>query len=238
MNIILPVAGSGTRFAEAGFSQIKPLIEIAGRPMIAWALDPVPADWRVFVVCRDEHLEPLAWALPRIRPNAKILTTAGSTEGAACTALSVSLGLPPTEPVATMNADQYFTVRGGLDALTQRALADDLDGYILTFDGRGETKWSYAATDADDFVTQVAEKRVISNRATVGFYWFKTVRDLTWACCDLIAKNHRENGEYYLCPAYAHLIEVGARVKAVDVESMHGLGTPADAAAFEALPHV
>lgn len=234
MNVVIPVAGSGSRFAAAGYSQLKPLIDVAGKPMLAHALEPIPRDWRVYVVCRDEHLEPLAWELPRIREGVKLLTVAGATQGAACTVLAAAVGLPADEPICTMNCDQRVELYEPLDVTHARMEREGADGWMLTFPSQG-TKWSYADVDADGFITEVAEKRVIGGgrHATVGLYVWRKASELVWSIADMVSKNHRTNGEFYTAPCFNEGIRIGMRFKAVPVKAMHGLGTPEDVARFE-----
>jgi NDP-sugar pyrophosphorylase family protein len=232
MNLIIPMAGAGRRFREAGYDTPKPFIRIGGKLMIEWALEPIPPWWQIHPVALDEHRLLVQRFLPRPYTS-RVTFLPGPTQGAACTVLAVALALPPEEPVAVMNADQWF--QADLEALQEQALAERWDGYILTFRGEGE-RWSYVR-EVDGWVAEVREKQAISNRATVGFYWWRRAQDLVDACCILIAQNHRTKGEFYLAPAYNELIErYQAKVKAVEVEAFHGLGTPEDVQAFPGAP--
>ena len=227
MRVIVPVAGSGKRFAQAGYKDPKPLIAVKGRQMIEWALDPLPPEWLVCAVAQPHwaaHYQDKMPSYVHVHP------LLGPTEGAACTVLSVALSMPPDEPVAVMNADQTFTVN--LTWLQTQALAEQWDGYILTFKTSG-VRWSYVQQH-DGWVTRVAEKQEISHDATVGFYWFRKARDLVIACSRSIVEGTRTNGEFYLAPVYNHLINYqGAQIRAVPVTEFHGLGTPEDVEAFE-----
>ncbi len=230
MHLILPIAGHGSRFAAEGYADPKPLIRVQGEPMLTWALRPIPTSWTVWAPCRREHVGHLEQHLPR---NVQLVPLPGATEGAACTVLAVALALPPDEPVAVMNADQTFTT--DLTVLQQRALTEDWDGYILTFPSTQE-RWSYVRTAQDleeDWVREVAEKQVLSQHATVGFYWFRRAGDLVWACARQRAEGAKTGGEYYLAPVYGPLIARGARVRAVPTTGFVPLGTPADVRAVE-----
>lgn len=227
MDLILPMAGAGSRFAAAGYPDPKPLIPVRGRRMLDWALDPVPPDWRVIAPCR-------ASLVPALPARVTAFPLPGMTEGAACTVLAVAMALPPDAPVAVMNADQTFT--SDLTALQARALEEHWDGYILTFPA-AEDRWSFVRTardGADDWVREVAEKQVLSGHATVGFYWFRRAGDLVWACAQQLASQAKTRGEYYLAPVYQPLIARGARVRAVPVTGFASLGTPEDVRVFEA----
>lgn len=230
MDIILPIVGSGSRFAAEGYVDPKPLIPVRGEPMVSHALRPIPEHWRVHAPCRREQLAQLQSRLPS---RVNLIPLPGMTEGAACTVLSAALALPPNDPVAVMNADQTFT--SDLTVLQQRALNEQWDGYILTFCATDD-RWSYVrtATDyGDDWVREVAEKQVLGTHATVGFYWFRRAGDLVWACAQQIAQQAKTRGEYYLAPVYSALIARGARVRAVPVAGFVPLGTPDDVRKYE-----
>jgi len=228
MHLIVPMAGAGRRFKEAGYTVPKPLIKIGGRHMIEWALDPIPPEWNIHLVLNSNEIHgcgPIG-----NKRNLFSFFLWGPTQGAACTVLAAALALPPGEPVAVMNADQWF--RHDLEALQEQALKEKWDGYVLTFRGEGD-RWSYVR-EVDGWITEVAEKKPISVKATVGFYWWRHAQDLVDACCILIAQNHRIRGEFYLAPTYNEVIErYGAKVKAVNVDEFKSLGTPEDVESFE-----
>lgn len=241
MNLILPVAGNGSRFAAAGYSQPKPLIEVRGRPMLAWALDPIPHDWTVHLVGRNsEDFMRVVWGVPKDRKEqVRTVVLPGPTEGAALTVLAAAVGLPPEEPVAVMNADQFFRPVRPLDTLRELADASGLDGAILTFTPaqEGDMRWTYVAVDDRDLVTRVVKMQAVSDKATAGFYWWRRARDLVWSVCQMVAVNDRTNHEFHLAPSMAHLIAVGARIAALPVAYFRGLGTPEDVRAFEGEAH-
>ncbi len=246
MHVIMPVVGEGRRFKEADFPTDKPFIRIQGKTMIEWALDPLPSTWMTWVICRSYHRYAFQAALATIR-NVDIHTLPGPTDGAAISVLSALVGLPLDEPVAIINCDQWFSLTDTmidghgvprentkitLDHLQKKAIAGEWDGYILTFKGEGN-RWSYIKEDNHGWIEKVAEKEPISDKATVGFYWFRRARDLRWAICNMVAHHARAQGEYYLAPAYNELIwECRKKIKAVPVERFVSLGTPEDVRRF------
>lgn len=250
MHVIMPVVGEGRRFKEAGFPDDKPFIRIRGRRMIDWALDPLPPSWLTWVICPWDRQYAFRGALSPHTRHTELHTIPGRTDGAAVSVLSVLVGLPMDEPVAIINCDQWFRlgkfrwndkaddgiwgITGqDLDGLQLRAISEKWDGYILTFQGEG-TRWSYVKEDNHGWVQMVAEKEPISDKATVGFYWFRRARDLRWAICNMIAHHVRWQGEYYLAPAYNELIwECRKKIKAVPVERFVSLGTPEDVERFQ-----
>jgi dTDP-glucose pyrophosphorylase len=110
-------------------------------------------------------------------------------------------------------------------------MADDIDGSILTFHST-HPKWSYAKLNEDGFVTEVAEKKPISEHATVGIYFFKKGADYIRCAESMIKKNIRVNNEFYVCPVYNEALLEGARVKTFHIDKMWGLGTPEDLDTF------
>ena len=244
MNVIMPVVGEGRRFRAAGYTMLKPFIPIQGRMMIQWALDPIPKSWDVCVICKEEDRADFVSRVALIekaeRPKIRLMNLLGPTQGAACTVLAAVMGLPKNDPVAVVNCDQWFwfdkhnelEFLHGLGELHNYALSREWDGFILTFTGDG-TRWSYVKTDENGFVRATAEKEVISNQATVGFYWFRRAGDLFRAICDMISSNIKTNNEFYLCPVYNELIwRYRHKVKAVPVQEFWGLGTPEDVNKF------
>jgi NDP-sugar pyrophosphorylase family protein len=237
-HIIIPCAGSGTRFKEQGCHVDKPLIPVGGRRMLDWVLDVIPEAWhhRIIAVVRESQVR-LRDELEN-RENGRVGKTGtntcvvpGPTQGAACTVLAAAVGLPPGDPVLIMNADQY--VKCDLEATIAWAMEENLDGFILTFPGTGPA-WSYAVTNGHNRVVHVIEKKQVSEHATCGIYWWRRAGDLVHAICSMIATGEKTRNEFYLAPAFnfAPLSEKDVRI--VTVEEFHGLGTPEQVKAFEA----
>ena len=131
------------------------------------------------------------------------------------------------------NSDQVVDV--SIEAFVREMRDRDADGGILTFRS-DEPKWSYARTDAEGRVTEVAEKVVISDQATVGIYYFRHGSDFVRFAKQMIAKDIRVNGEFYVCPVFNQLVQAGldVYVSEIDPGQMHGLGTPEDLETFVA----
>lgn len=235
VQLVIPMAGRGSRFAEAGYERPKPLIDVAGAPMIARVIDNLRAPGaRTLLIARQDLVdaEPEFSALTR-RARAEILPIDLVTEGAACTVLLARAWLDPDAPLLLANCDQI--VDFDCAAFVADAQGRDLDGSILCFREPGrDPKWSFARTGADGLVTEVREKQPISDLATVGLYYFARARDFIDFAVDMIARNERVNGEFYVAPVYNHAIAAGARIGVYEVaaEAMHGLGTPDDLQAY------
>lgn len=239
MNIVMPMAGRGKRFADAGYAVPKPLIPVHGRPMtevVIANLRPSRPHRFIFLILRehadafgfDRHL--LAWA-----PGSEIRYVETVTQGAACTVLLARDRIDTDEPLMIANCDQWVDV--AIDDYL--AAMGDADGLIMTM-WADDPKWSFVRFDATGSVVEVVEKRVVSNEATVGIYNFRTGRDFVRAADAMIAADQRVNGEFYVAPAYNPLIADGQKIAAFNVgredAGMYGLGIPADLERFLANP--
>lgn len=225
MNVLIPAAGMGSRFKEAGYGAPKPFIPIAGRPMIAWAMDNMPTRKgdKFYLLLRAEHMPHVLNTELAERPDVAIIPVAKLTEGAACTVMLARAFIDCDEPVLVANSDQFCRY----DRDAWYALVDDCDteGAMWTFHST-ETKWSYARVQ-EGRVTEVAEKVVISEHATVGVYYWSSGRLLCKSVDQMISDNKRVNGEFYLCPSYNEIAS-GHNIRIFPVETMFGLGTPED----------
>lgn len=226
MNIVIPAAGAGRRFAEAGYEKPKPFIDTNGRPMIERVIDNIaePGD-RVYVLMRTDHLQHVKGTSLTVRDNVCFIMVDELTEGAACTVLRARGFIDNGEGLIIANSDQYVEYDRG----EWRNLLGRVDGAIMTFPAQ-DRKWSYAATDEDGRVTRVAEKEVISERATVGIYYFCAGSLFAGAADRMMNKDIRVNNEFYVCPTYNEIVGQ-SMVRTFDVQAMYGLGTPED---FEA----
>jgi NDP-sugar pyrophosphorylase family protein len=233
LNIVLPIAGRGSRFASAGYTVPKPLIPIHGAPMIETVVRNVrPAcDHRFIFVALREHLDHLGMkeALETAAPGCVIVPVEQVTEGAACTVLLARDLIDTDAPLMLANSDQWVDIDiNEYLAAMQRASAD---GLIMTMTA-SDPKWSFVGLDRAGLVTRVVEKKAISDEATVGIYNFRRGRDFVHAADQMIRRNRRVNNEFYVAPTYNELIEDGARIAIFNVGSegagMYGLGIPAD----------
>lgn len=247
--VIVPMAGHGQRFRDAGHQEDKPLIRVGGQRLLEWALQPIPETWRIKVVpivrgeqtqLRDELGD---WLFDNTILKGTVfepVVILGSTQGAACTVLAAAVGLPPGDPVLVMNADQWFRLdsrsneESRLADVYEWAIKENLDGFVLTFPGTGPA-WSYAVTNGSDRIMHVIEKRQVSPYATVGVYWWRRADDLVRSICAMIVAGTKTKGEYYLAPSLNFLPISEKDVRIVPVDEFHGLGTPEQVKEFEAL---
>lgn len=235
LTIIVPMAGRGSRFANDGYADPKPLIPVMGQPMIRRVIDnltPVRPHRFIFI-CQAEHVAryDMNRRLSEWAPGCIIVELDGVTDGAACTVLAARDHISDG-PLMIANSDQYIDV-----AIDNYLAAQDegVDGLIMTMYA-DDPKWSFVGFDNAGNVDRVVEKEVISNEATVGIYNFARGSDFVRAADQMIASDLRVNGEFYVAPVYNQLVEEGANIAIYNVgaegDGMYGLGTPADLEIF------
>lgn len=232
LNIVIPMAGRGSRFAKAGYARPKPLIEVRGTPMIEVVTRNITPkqEHRFIYICQQEHLRQynLETLLNRIAPGCVIIPIDHITEGAACTVLLAEQYINHADGLMIANSDQYvdIDINDYLNAMQEN------DGLIMTMPA-DDPKWSFIRYDAEGHVTLVREKEVISNEATVGIYNYRHGADFVRYAHQMIDKNIRVNGEFYVAPAYNEMIAAGRKIGYCDIgQKMYGLGTPEDLEKF------
>jgi len=233
MNVLIPMAGAGSRFEKAGYTFPKPLIEVNGKPMIQTVVENLNIDARHIFIVQKSHCEKynLRNMLNVIAPDCEVVEVDGVTEGAACTTLLAKEFINNDEPLLMANSDQF--VDWDSNEFMYSMVGDTIDAGILTFKST-HPKWSFCKLDEQGFVSEVAEKNPISDIATVGIYYWNKGSDYVKYAEDMIAKDIRHNNEFYVCPVFNQAIEDNKRVKIFDIpaESMWGLGTPEDLKRF------
>ena len=223
MNIVVPMAGAGSRFEKAGYSFPKPLIEVKGQPMIAKVVENLDLQGTYVFLVQKAHYQKynLESLLKMIAPGCKIVQIDGVTEGAACTVLKAKEFIDNDEQLIIANSDQWIK----WNSFETISSFNDADGGILTFKSV-HPKHSFAKVDGHGYVTEVAEKNPISSDATVGIYHWKRGSDWVKYAEQMIEKNIRTNNEFYVCPVYNEAIQAGLKIKAGLVDEMWGMGTP------------
>jgi HAD superfamily hydrolase (TIGR01509 family) len=227
MNVLIPMAGAGSRFASAGYTFPKPLIEVNGKPMIQVVIENLNIEANYTFVVRKEHYEKysLQYLLTLIAPNCNIIQVDSLTEGSACTTLLAKKFINNDYPLLLANSDQFMQWNSNESLYAFNA--DGIDAGILTFKAT-HPKWSYAKIGEDGFVSEVAEKKPISDNATVGVYYWNKGSDYVKYAEQMIEKNVRTNNEFYICPVFNEAIADGKKIRIKEIERMWGIGTPED----------
>jgi len=226
MKIIIPMAGRGQRFKDAGYEDPKPFIDVLGTPMVKRVVGNMPygdEDTFVFLVL-EEHTERLHKEVENLASKV-VVAISGVTEGAAATVLLADCAIDDNDEVLIANSDQWLDWDGNhfVDYCRRR----DAFGGVPTFKASGP-KWSYADVSEDGYIRSIVEKVPISYDATCGVYWFSKWYQCKHAISQMMKKNIRTNGEFYLAPAYNEMILDGLAPLNYPVPMMLGMGTPED----------
>lgn len=240
LNIVVPMAGRGSRFSKAGYLLPKPLIDVHGLPMIKRVIDNLrpSCPHRFIFICQQEHLQQsdLKSVLLKAGADTQILPLNHITEGAACTVLLAENLIANEQPLMIANCDQYVSV--SIDSYLDRMQSGAYEGFIMTMRA-DDPKWSFVRLDDSSHVIEVVEKKVVSNEATVGIYNFRRGIDFVDAAKAMISADDKTNNEFYVAPAYNYMIRDGKTVGFMNIGSeragMYGLGIPEDLEYFNAL---
>lgn len=230
MNIVVPMAGLGSRFVQAGFTTPKPLIPVEGRPMYAWAVESLPLQYAsslIFVLLRtmpsyeklrDDILTRYA------NSNPVVLDVPELTRGQSETVLRARDLIHNDTPLLIHNADTAFAME---EDWAGKAMSEALAGALVVFKS-DEERWSYSREDANGYVVEVKEKAVISSWATTGAYYFGQGRGFVRLADAAIAGEETEKGEYYVGPLYNKIAATGGRIRNYVADELYCFGTPDD----------
>ena len=227
MNVIIPMAGRGKRFEDAGYSFPKPLIDVNGKPMIQRVIENLNIEfddkYEFVIICLREDYDKYDFSIFNDiigHDNWDVICLSDVTEGAAQTMLKAKPYINNDTPMLSFNTDQMIDY----DIDTWNHFSQ-YDGGIPCFWGDSED-WSYAKCGDDGFVTEVAEKKVISNDATAGYYYWSEGSDFVKYAEQMIEENSRTNGEFYVAPVYNWAIKDGKKIAISQVDKVYELGTP------------
>jgi len=241
LQIVIPMAGIGSRFADAGYDTPKPLIEVGGRPMIQLVvanLRPSRPHRYVFIAQQaHEDDYQISKSLQQFAPGCEVVLLDGVTQGAACTVLTARPHLDLEAPLMIANSDQWVDI--DIDDYLAAHDANGCAGWVMTMYA-SDPKWSYVRLDDEGCFSGIAEKDPVSDHATVGVYNFSRARYFFDAAERMIAEGLRVNGEFFVAPVFDHLVAAGRGFGVYNVGSeangMYGLGVPADLELFCGLP--
>lgn len=236
MNIVVPMAGRGSRFAKEGIVIPKPLIDVAGRPMVAWALESISdllSGARLIFVVLKEHeeryrLNDLLRSLSGAASEVELVMLDDVTEGQLSTVMSAVDRIDLKRDLLVASCDTYVVSQLAND-IQERP--DRCKGIISVADMPGD-RWSFAQTDEDGRVVRVAEKERISNHASTGLYYFSSTQEFVTIANEMISNNEKTRGEYYVIPVYQKYIQRGWHVDISVARHMWDLGTPDALEAF------
>jgi len=232
MKIVIPMAGEGSRFMNAGYSFPKPLIDVEGKPMIQRVVENLSFDADFIFLVRKEHLDQyqIEGLLDVVTAGRyEIVVVDKLTQGAACTVLLAKDYINSGEALMIANSDQIMEYSP--ENFSLLTMLTEHKDYIWTFNATNP-KWSFAKTNTSGRIVKVAEKNPISDIATCGIYYWERGREFVTFAEEMIKRDLRVNGEFYTCPVYNVAIERGREVYPFYVDKMWGIGTPEDLNAY------
>ena len=229
-NIVLPMAGRGSRFRQQGYKDSKPFIDVEGKPMIQRVIENLNIEFdknfKFIILCQEaDYLDYDFSIFNKMigHDNIEIVKLKGITEGAACTLLTAKEFIDNKVPLLSFNSDQMIDYDPN-ETYSRLSLHD---GGMPCFKGEG-IKWSYAKTDEDGYVIEVAEKKQISNDATAGYYYWSRGSDFVKFAEQMIEADDRLNNEFYVAPVYNYAVKAGKRIVITQVDKVYQMGTPED----------
>jgi NDP-sugar pyrophosphorylase family protein len=240
---LIPMAGKGSRFFEAGYEDPKPLIPVSGEPMILQASGCLPSAEKHIFVCLEDHLKrySIEERLKAVYPQAKVVSLSQVTEGQACTCeiglkdedLDSPLFIAASDNGMLWNADAY------------QKLIDDssLDCLVVSFrhdlsSERNPQMYGWIKVGQDNNVLGVSVKRPISNNpfedhAIVGAFYFRKARFFLDALKRLYQQNLRVNNEFYVDSCIQQIVEMGLKAKVFELDCYVCWGTPQDLKVYQ-----
>lgn len=228
MQFLIPMAGAGSRFSSAGYQLPKPLIDVAGEPMISRVIDNLGANHQYWFIVQDGVYQEFGRQLHDVASKTyrhSFLQTHGLTRGAAETCLLAEHKLDPEEPLMIANCDQIQD--WDPDHFQDWFIRNPSDGTIITFYSNS-IKNSFVKIDSLGWVIEAREKEVISNLATTGVYIWRKAKYFTRAAHEMIDRNIRVNNEFYVCPTYNFNLFMGHKINTYHINKHWPIGTPED----------
>ena len=230
MNILIPMAGAGSRFKIKGYDIPKPLIKVGNKLMVELAVESLDIEGQYIFIVRkyenEEHNILLKETLNKITDKPIIYEVDYLTEGATATCLLAKESINNNEPLIITNCDQV------LDWSSDKfinSINEEDDGVVITYDS-SSPKNSYIKVDEDGLGLELAEKKPISNLALIGLHYWKHGKDFIVSAEELISRGNKSGNEYYIAPTYNILIENSKKIRNYHFESgqYHSLGSPED----------
>jgi NDP-sugar pyrophosphorylase family protein len=243
MQIVIPMAGSGARFARAGYQAPKPLIEVDGRPIIEHVVRMFPGEQDFLFICARNHLEetPLRSVLQRIAPGAAIAAIEPHKLGPVHTALAAAEWIRDAQPVILNYCD--FSVHWDYADFKRRMEALGCAGCITAYRGfhphsLGPNLYAYLR-ERDDTLLEIKEKGSFTDQrmneyASAGTYYFESGALLKRTFRRAVERGLRTNGEYYASLPFNLLVEDGLTVHIYELEHFLQWGTPEDLEEYQA----
>jgi dTDP-glucose pyrophosphorylase len=229
INIVIPMAGAGSRFKAAGYDLPKPFVDVDGKMMIERVLEGVSypnAHYTLIIQKQFEEANKAQLEQLSAKYRVAFICVEQLTQGASCTALAAHEIINNNLPVVFADSDNIFDNRA-FQSFVNDCLEKGADGSLLTFNTDKEC-FSFAATDANGLVTQTKEKEVISNHAICGVYMFRRGADFVKNTIEMMIYGDKAKNEFYMSNVYNYAIKNGAEIRIFDIKQQdwNCVGTP------------
>lgn len=227
LTVVVPMAGDGKSFKNAGYIFPKPLVDINNKPMIHWVIENLNIEARFVFLCKKEDINKynLNYLLKYLVPDCTIIPIENNSGGAVKTILQAKDILDNDSPLLIVNSDQY--IEWNSNEFYYKVFNDSCDGSIVIFEST-HPMYSFVKVDENGLIIEVAEKKTISNNATAGIYFFRTGKMFIEYAQKMIEKQISINGEYFVCPVYNELIMDSKVIRPYNVEKVYSFSTPKD----------
>jgi dTDP-glucose pyrophosphorylase len=230
MNVVIPLAGKDKRFDEKGV--FKAFTNVQGKPLVKFCTDSIPyifqeREIQIYFLVLKEHEEKyeVSKRLKELYSNCKIIIVSEMTEGAACTVLLAKEFIDNEDELVIYLADLHFSA--DLKKYLEGEEYKEIEGFLVTFKGDHQ-KYSYALCEGY-CVKKVAEKQVISDNASAGFYYFRKGKYFVKAAEEMIKDDSKRAGLgekkwFFICPVYNDLIEMDYNIGIIPSKFIEDLG--------------
>lgn len=233
LHIVMPMAGEGSRFTNAGWTTPKPLIVLNGQPLFKHAINSVVAEgiqMKYSFIVRQEHIDKYAIdaGIKSFLPEANIYSVMKTTRGAVETCLIAEPAISDDDAVIVMDCDLEFRSLKFIEIIKDilcQTLEEANGGALVSFESN-ESKYSYAELNKDGLVSRTSEKEVISNNALCGAYFFSTGKRFKQIAHQLLDETEFKKPEYYVSLLYNYMLANGEKVQLAPMEEYHSYGTP------------
>ncbi len=227
VHYVMPMAGRGSRFNKEGFDLPKPLLEIYGMPFFYWATKSISKFIDLssidFVVLQ-EHIEKFSIdkVIKKFFPEARIVGLQEVTEGAVITSMKGIEEINDDLPIIFNDCDHLFKSKE-FNNFCNLNFDSTIDGILLTFKAN-EPKYSFVEKDIDGNIIRTVEKKVVSDEAICGCYYFKN-KEIFLKSAEKYLINCNYN-EYFMSGVYNVMIQDNKNVKSIKTDFHIPFGVP------------
>jgi glucose-1-phosphate thymidylyltransferase len=219
MKVIIPLAGKGTRLRPHTHITPKPMLKVAGKPVMSYVLDELKKLGNVEqIIYITGHLKEKVEEYARTEIDVPSVFIEQKVQDGTAGAIALAKDYVD-QPVLIIFVDTIF------DADLTKVKSVDADGIIWVKEVEDYQRFGVVVTDKDGNMTKIVEKpkTPISKRANIGLYWIRNWK-LLFEGIDFVLKQPKNQGEYFLTDAFQYMIDKGAKIRVIDVEGWFDAG--------------